>query len=179
MNNIERNILISSITATMAYLESDGLSGIDPQTIRSGGIKTTIYSKDTLFRSDLLSGPTPIDFDRDEWVGDVARNLPHSIRKLVAINWELRDSRNALLSAPGIDFDIFDISEEDAFDSLQYRGIGSNMAFGYEFMHEVDETDDWLDDQPNHGSWDTDDMDELCRLIEACRIGDCDGECRY
>lgn len=160
-------MITTSLSATMAYLASDGLS--------------SLTSDDMTGISLGQSWPTPI----------IGQPISKNLHKLVEeIRWEDKCERNALLTAPGIDFDIFELSEEDAFDSLIHRSktaIHANDGdvgyefFGYqhEFINLGDYSNEWLDEADSHGSWGNAPKHRRGELRQLCRDGDCDFECLY
>lgn len=147
MNNIQRNLVLSSINATMAYLASDGLSAM---------------TEADIFHMQML------EYVRRWRIPHKAPKVIRQIRVAIAMRQEERDRINALITAPGIDFDPFDISEEDAYRSQLRRGIVNEM-FGTAWIPAEEASDNWLDTEHEHGS----------SRDDWCREGRCDMECRY
>ena len=158
MTPTERALITASLTSTMAYLATDGLSAMTDyqiETIRHWQSKRKLITQQ--------SAPKVIS----------------NIRNLITARWELTCECNAMLAAPDIDFDIFDISNEDAHNSMLYRHqAAGNPYFGFAYEAPTDYIDRWLDDEHNHGIWDAP-AHRMPELEQACRDGACDGECRY
>lgn len=149
-------LISSSLTATMAFIASDGLSDITDFDIY-------LMKRYRESRERIARRLSPL---RRHRIDGKAQRL---IWARAEIQNELTLAMNGMLTTPlsVLDFDIFDISEEDAFDSLQRR-FGS---FGYEFIDHVTEAEEWDEDRRNHST--------VTDNPEFCRTNQCDGECWY
>lgn len=124
VTNIERALISSSLTATMAYMASEGLSALTQDQIamiRSWQDMYALYCK---------------------WQ---APSITKQTERLIEVRWEDECELMARLTGPTIDFDPFSISEEDAVNSMLRRGVGDSQ-FGYEFTHFEDDSDWFIDE---------------------------------
>jgi hypothetical protein len=159
-------LITSSLTANMAYLASDGFSAITDGNILWLDIQRQYRERMAQRqRQRILDG-----YVVPHRIADKADRL---IDARAEIQNELTLEMNGMLSTPlaVLDFDIFSISEEDAFDSLHRRGLGQS-GFGYEFIDHIEDLELWDEDKVNH-STDPDYPEEFCRTNQ------CDGECWY
>lgn len=157
---IQRMLISSSLTSTMAFIASDGLSDITDLDIYL--LKRKRESRERISRR-FGSLPRYSIAGKAGWLNHVRAEIQN----------ELTLEMNGMLSTPlaVLDFDIFSISEEDAFDSLHRRGLGQS-GFGYEFIDHIEDLELWDEDKVNH-STDPDYPEEFCRTNQ------CDGECWY